>query len=212
MSSGEQVYEYIIQSIKNGTMLPGRRITELDLVESTGFSRTPIREALNLLLNEGVITSDQKNGLIITQLDQNMIAQLYEMREVLEGTAARLAAQHASEVEISILENIVNNEAKLTNLNDIIHNNKIFHNTLYQCSHNKFLLKTIQELQNSLLLLGETTLSTEKRMKDSHEEHIEILNALKNRDYKKAQESAQFHIIQAYKIRLDRFLLNSIQN
>ncbi|PAF48263.1 GntR family transcriptional regulator [Helicobacter sp. 12S02232-10] len=207
MNSGEQAYRYIIESIKNATLLPGCRIRENDLVQTIGLSRTPIREAINLLINEGLITNDQKRGFIITELDQNMIAQLYEMREVLEGAAARLAAQHASDVEISILENIVEDQTRAKTLQDIAKNNKIFHSTLYQCAHNKFLLKTIQELENSLLLLGSTTLKDPQRQLQSHQEHLDILNALKNRNLQQAKECAEFHIRQAYKIRLDRFLL-----
>ncbi|PAF42211.1 GntR family transcriptional regulator [Helicobacter sp. 11S03491-1] len=209
-NSGKQVYQYIIESIKNATMPPGFRIKENDLVKNTGLSRTPIREAISILINEGLITNDQKRGLIITELDQSMIAQLYEMREVLEGAAARLAAQHASDVEIGILENILTKQSQLNTLEEIIKNNKIFHNTLYQCAHNKFLLKTIQEIENSLLLLGTTTLSYPDRQLQSHQEHLQILNALKNRDSKKAKEFAQIHIKEAYKIRLNRFLIERI--
>ncbi|PAF44026.1 GntR family transcriptional regulator [Helicobacter sp. 11S02596-1] len=207
MHSGEQAYHHIIESIKNGTLLPGHRIKENDLVASIGLSRTPIREAINLLINEGLITNDQKRGFIITELDQNMIAQLYEMREVLEGAAARLAAQHASDVEISILENILNDQSQAKSLETIAKNNKIFHNALYQCAHNKFLLKNIGELENTLLLLGTTTLKDPARQTQSHQEHLDILNAIKNRDFQQAKECAQAHIRQAYKVRLDRFLL-----
>ncbi|PAF48030.1 GntR family transcriptional regulator [Helicobacter sp. 12S02634-8] len=211
MNSGEQVYQSIINAIKNATLAPGDRIKENDLVKTTGFSRTPIREAISLLLNEGMITNDQKRGLIITELDQNMIAQIYEMREVLEGAAAKLAAQHASDVEISILEKIVQHHAQAKTLEDIIQNNRIFHTTLYQCSHNKFLLKSVQELENSLLLLGSTTLKDPKRGQQSYQEHLTILQALKNRDCHQAQEAAKAHIRQAYQIRLDRFLFGKIR-
>ena len=89
----EQAYAYIVEALESGVMVPGTRLREADLAKEIGLSRTPIREALNRLLSEGLVENDPKRGLIITELDQNMVGELYEMRRVLEGTAAALAAR-----------------------------------------------------------------------------------------------------------------------
>src|SRR5690554_5257325 len=120
----EQAYRYIVDAIKQGTLPPGTRIREVDLAERTGLSRTPVREALNRLQLEGLVANDPGRGTIITELDHSMVNELYAMREVLEGTAAGLAARHASEVEIAFLREINERDAQLTETLDLVRNNK----------------------------------------------------------------------------------------
>ncbi|WP_269889722.1 GntR family transcriptional regulator [Campylobacter coli] len=111
-NSSYKIYEFIIDSIKEGNLKPNDRIKEQDIVQQTGFSRTPIREALGLLQNDGILIQDSKKGLVVAGLDLISITKLYEIRELLEGEAAKLAAQYASSSEIEILENIVQAQKK----------------------------------------------------------------------------------------------------
>lgn len=208
VSLGDQAYNYIIQSLENGTMPPGTRLREADLAAEIGLSRTPIREALNQLVSEGLVVNDPKRGLIITELDQNMVGELYEMRRVLESTAAALAARHATDVEIAVLKQIIEQDKTSDDPAFLAKNNRLFHQTLYQCAHNRFLLKTLQVLQNAMLLLGKSTLAESGRPSTSYEEHKQLIEALEQRNPDKAQEIASQHISEAYKVRLSRFLLN----
>lgn len=208
VSLGDQAYNYIIQSLENGSMPPGTRLRETELAAEIGLSRTPIREALNQLVSEGLVVNDPKRGLIITELDQNMVGELYEMRRVLESTAAALAARHATDVEIAVLRQIIEQDKTLKDPMELAKNNRLFHQTLYQCAHNRFLLKTLQVLQNAMLLLGKSTLAESGRPSTSREEHEQLIEALEQRNPEKAQEAASRHISEAYKVRLSRFLLN----
>ena len=144
---GERAYRYIRQALATQDLMPGDRLREVDLAEMIGLSRTPIREALARLESEGLVVHDATLGIMVAELDYNMITELYFMREVLEGTAARLAAQHASDVEISLLEdmceqyaNAVGNDQKLAI------SNRQFHELLYNCSHNRYLIKMLKTL------------------------------------------------------------------
>ncbi|TWO17952.1 GntR family transcriptional regulator [Campylobacter hyointestinalis] len=204
-SPKKQIYDFFITSLENFTLKPGDRVKEEDIAVKTGFSRTPVREVLALLANEGLIESSV-DGLRISILDENSITQLYEMREILEGTAAAFAAIHANDIEIAALEEIVLREKELTISSQIIQNNRLFHSMLFRCAHNKFLVKTINELTNTLLLLGKSTLSDEKRKKEAYEEHIKIVEALKNHDSSAAKKYAKEHIKNAYKARIKIFL------
>ena len=208
ISLGDQAYNYIIQSLENGSMPPGTRLRETELAAEIGLSRTPIREALNQLVSEGLVVNDPKRGLIITELDQNMVGELYEMRRVLESTAAALAARHATDVEIAVLRQIIEQDKTIKDPMELAKNNRLFHQTLYQCAHNRFLLKTLQVLQNAMLLLGKSTLAESGRPSTSQEEHEQLIEALEQRNPEKAQEAASRHISEAYKVRLSRFLLN----
>lgn len=199
----EQAYRYIIDAINSGTLPPGTRVREVDLAERIGLSRTPVREALNRLQLEGLVANDPSRGTIITELDHGMISELYAMREVLEGTAAGLAARHASEVEIAFLREINERDAKLTDTLDLVRNNKLFHSTLYRCAHNRYLLKMLHSLQESMMLLGRSTLAKEGRAESARNEHTAIIDALERRDSESAESLARRHIREAYKVRLE---------
>lgn len=203
MSRGLQAYHALRLSIHKGELKPGTRLREVELAERLGFSRTPIREALSRLENEGLITNDALNGLIVTQLDYQMVDELYAMREVLEGTAAKLAAENATTTEISILEKILAQDQNC--LDDPIKlaaNNRIFHEMLYQCAHNRYLLKMANSLQETMSLLGVTTLSDAARAKESNLEHSMLIAAIKNKDAILAEEIARQHLRSAYQARV----------
>lgn len=204
VSRSDQAYRFIVEGIQSGRLVPGTRLRETELAELTGLSRTPIREALSRLQLEGLLTMDAARGLIVTELDYSMASELYAMREVLEGTAARLAARHASDVEIDFLREINVRDAQLTTSEALAANNRLFHETLYRCAHNRYLVKTLNTLQESMMLLGPTTLAAPGRAETSRAEHGAIVEALARRDPDAAEAAARAHIIAAYRIRLDQ--------
>lgn len=204
VSRGDQAYSYIVDGIQAGRLAPGTRLRETELAEATGLSRTPIREALSRLQLEGLLTMDAARGLIVTELDHSMASELYAMREVLEGTAARLAARHASDVEIDFLREINVRDAQLTSSEALAANNRLFHETLYRCAHNRYLVKTLYTLQESMMLLGRTTLAAPGRAESSRAEHAAIVEALAQRDPDAAEQAARAHIVAAYRIRLEQ--------
>lgn len=206
VSRSDQAYAFIIEGIKAGRFVPGTRLREIELAEQMALSRTPVREALSRLQVQGLAVNDPDRGLIITEPDYTMTSELYVMREVLEGTAARLAARHASDVEIDFLNEINQRDAQLTSPQDLAANNRLFHGTLYQCAHNRYLLKTLSTLQESMMLLGPTTLAAPGRAEQSRQEHQVLIDALRNRDPDAAEAAARTHISKAYRIRLDSLL------
>lgn len=201
----KQAYRYVIEAIKQGTLPPGTRIREVDLADRTGLSRTPVREAINRLQLEGLVVNDPARGTIITELDHGMMSELYAMREVLEGTAAGLAARHASEVEINFLREINERDALLTDTLDLVRNNKLFHGTLYRCAHNRYLLNMLHSLQESMMLLGPSTLAKPGRAEAARHEHNAIIEAMVKRDADGAEQLARQHIREAFKERLEAF-------
>jgi DNA-binding GntR family transcriptional regulator len=203
LSRGEQAYQKLQQAIQSGALKPGTRLRENELAEWLGSSRTPIREALNRLQTEGLIVQEPRRGMIIAELDHNAIAELYVMREVLEGTAARLAARHASDVEVAMLREIAERD-KATE-NDPIKlakNNRLFHETLYRTAHNRYLLKTLSLLRESMALLGQTTLALPGRSDAAFEEHDAIVAAIERHDAFGAEEACRTHIRAAYRARM----------
>lgn len=146
---------------------------------------------------------DPHRGMIIAELDQGMVTELYVMREVLEGTAAHLAARHASDVEIATLRQIADRDRQIgEDPARLAQNNRMFHEALYRSAHNRYLLKTLHSLRESMALLGQTTLSLAGRSETAIEEHEAIVSAIERHDPQGAEEAARAHIRGAYRSRL----------
>ncbi|MGB1642070.1 MAG: GntR family transcriptional regulator, partial [Paracoccaceae bacterium] len=95
MSTHPDAYTLILEAIDAGVFKPGDRLVEVDLADRFGVSRTPVREALQRLETQSLLTRDGRS-LIVASLDHNQVAELYAVRAELEGLAARLAARHAT--------------------------------------------------------------------------------------------------------------------
>jgi len=202
---GERAYRHVRAAIQSGQLKPGERLREVELAESIGLSRTPIREALARLESEGLVVHDATRGIVVAELDYSMVTELYYMREVLEGTAARLTAQHASEVELSILEDLCHQyEASLDNETQLAISNRQFHETLYRCSHNRYLVNMLTVLHDALSLLGSTTLTDRERAAETLKEHEAVVAAIRERDADGAEQALRAHIRAAQKVRMKR--------
>lgn len=201
----EVAYRHIRSAIQGGALKPGERLREIDLAKQIGLSRTPIREALSRLHTEGLVAHDPARGVVVAELDYSMVTELYYMREVLEGTAGRLVAQHASEVEISILDDLCRQyEASLGDEAALTACNRRFHDTLYRCSHNRYLLNMVTVLHDALSLLGGTTLSHAQRAEETLHEHRAVVAAIRARDPDAAEQALRTHIRNAQKVRMQK--------
>jgi len=202
-SRADEAYDRLFAAIETGALAPGARLTELELCDWLGASRTPIREALGRLEGEGLLARDPSRGLVVAELDQGLVAELYAMREVLEGTAAALAARHASEAEIDALADIARRDEGLDgDPIRLARANRLFHEALFRSAHNRFLLRAVNALRQSMVLLGRTTLAQPGRPGTAREEHARIVAAIQRHDPEAAAEAARAHIRAAYRARL----------
>lgn len=207
---GETAYRYIRSAIQDGQFKPGERLREIDLAKQIGLSRTPIREALSRLEAEGLVAHDPTRGVVVAQLDYSMVTELYYMREVLEGTAARLAAQHASDVEISILDDLCQQyETVLDDPAALTVSNRRFHEMLYRCSHNRYLLNMVTVLHDALSLLGGTTLASSDRAAETLREHRAVVATIHARDAEAAEQALRAHIRNAQKVRMQKLFASA---
>ncbi len=200
-------YTQLRDLIREGTLTPGSRVTESDLSTRLGMSRTPVREAIYRLEGEGLLTHEPRRGLTVTLLDHQMILELYTMREVLEGTAARLSAQHASDTEIDALAELIDVEEEQLKRGELTSkiNGKI-HALIYLAAHNRHLMRTLESL--TVLSLLPTTLGHKPRAEEAHRQHRAMLEAIRNRDANAAEAITREHIRSARKHRLKNFMLD----
>jgi DNA-binding GntR family transcriptional regulator len=207
----EHVYNALIEALNQGKFQPGQRLLEADICDWLGISRTPVREALRRLQAQGLLEHLPGGGVTVSLHDFRAVSELFTYREILEGSAARLAAKHADEVEINLLKALVKIQMELPD-NPTIHEreNRLFHKHLYQASHNQFLLKSLLSLQESIALLGRTTLSVPGRIESSIREHEEIVSAIAAHDQQRAEELVRVHIRAAYEARV-RLITESLE-
>ena len=195
-------YGLILEAIDVGIYKPGSRLVESELAERFGVSRTPIREALQRLETQSLLTRDGRS-LIVASLDHNQMAELYVVRTELEGLAARLAAQHASVEEVNVLQQMVDADCmRVSDAAALARSNKRFHKQLHLASHNRFLVQQLDLVYRSMALLATTSLAVEGRGPVALDEHQAIVTAISDRDGALAYEAVKQHLSQAFVTRL----------
>jgi DNA-binding GntR family transcriptional regulator len=202
-SRAQWVYETLRNAIQLRQYKHGDRIREEDVARSLGVSRTPVREALSRLQSRGLLEM-APGGLVIANLTRPQIMELYAMREILEGSAARFAAMTASQAEIDTLHRI--HEAFALTVDDperMAQVNRDFHQAIYEAAHNRYLMRTLDEFHDALTLLPSTTFAVKGRPFTAVEEHGALLAAMHARDPDKAEQLARHHISHALKARLE---------
>lgn len=202
-SRSEAAYDLLRAVIMDGVLRPGQRLREVDVADWLGMSRTPVREAFRRLERDGLITFVPHKGMTVTVLDHNAVMELYRMREVLEGTAASLAAQHATDAEIAVLRDMIDQEPGFVDdPKALADRNVAFHNAIYASAHNRYLLRSLNGLRDSMALLGETTYSVPGRIDTALREHRTVVDAIARRDPAAADHSMRAHLSGAQHARL----------
>jgi len=200
---GEAVFRSLREALRSGIYRPGDRLREEEVAQRLQVSRTPVREAFGRLVSKGLMVPAQGRGLIVRRLDTTEVIELYAMREILEAAAARLAAQHASPVEIDSLADLETDfEASAADSPEMARLNRLFHESIFAASRNRYLDGALQELQDAIALLGRTTFSIPGRLDPAGREHREIIAAIAARDPDRADEAARVHIREALRSRL----------
>lgn len=212
VSQGREAYLSIISDIRSQALRPGDRLTETELASQLGISRTPVREAIRALEADGLVVHIPRVGAAIRHLSYSEVTELYEMRTVLEGTAARLAARVASAVEIAELETI-NMEMKASEEDTarLYELNRQFHRTLLDAARNRFLFTAISGLEKTLLILGPSTMQQEGRAAQAQAEHESVIDAIRAGDQEQAEIRMRDHIQAAHAVRL-RQLRSSVSD
>lgn len=198
----KDAYTLILEAIDGGDFRPGDRLVESDLADRFGVSRTPIREALQRLETQSLLTRDGRS-LIVASLDHNQLAELYVVRAELEGLAAGLAARHATPEEVRVLQDMVEDDHKLIGKPQAMARaNRRFHKQIHLSSHNRFLVQQLDLVHRSMALMATTSLAAVGRDEDALAEHAAIVSAIHAGDAPTATDALRSHISKAFVTRL----------
>jgi len=194
--------DHLLELIESGELGSGSRLTETELANRLGISRTPVREALHRLHAMGLAEHGPQRGLIIAHLSYDQTRQLFAVREGLEGMATRLAAEHASRAEINILRDMVAEDRGLTDPVKLKTRNRLLHRQIVQASHNQFMIEALGNLRVHMSLLPGSTYSWAGRIESAQAGHEEIIDAIAQGDGDRAERAAREHIAEGYQLRL----------
>ncbi len=200
---GEGAYRALCAALQSGRYRPGDRLREAEIAAELGISRTPVREALGRLVARGLAAAAGGRGLVVATLDRSQILELYAMREILEGAAARMAAQRAAEPELEALQAMLDAfVAARTDPLRMAAVNRDFHAAIVEAAGNRYLQQALGELQDAIALLRVTTFTAPKRPETARREHAVIVEAIARRDPEAAEQAARLHIREALRTRL----------
>jgi len=208
---GAFVYQNLRESLRFGEFKPGEKIREVDICRRFNVSRTPVREALKLLLADGFLAAAPGGRLAVAGIDLEQAEEIYEMRETVEGLAARLAARKAKTTDIVELSGILDEHARsLGNDNRSLRINDRFHMKIYEISRNRYILKTADLLLNSIGMIRIATSDRFSYKDESYNQHRAIFSAIERGDTQGAEDAARHHIREGRRMRI--MLLMEIEN
>jgi len=185
------------EAIAQRLLRPGTRLSERQLAQTLGISRPTLREALRELETEGLFDRDELGRLIVAPVDGAMARSLYEVREILEGTAAALFAQRATDEEIAALRQTLDDLASAVAKNDVREYLLLkdqFYSLLLAGSRNPILETLLRSLQWRFRFLRATSLQAPGRLEASLAEMREIVAAIECRNAQLAEQRSRQHI------------------
>lgn len=181
----EIILENIRDAIVSGSLKAGSRVSEPELAERYGISRTPIREAFRQLESEGYLTVVPRRGAVVREFSPKDVEEFYAIKSIMEGYAARQACEKLSKKDLDRLQVINNKLAEMAINGDIKHFFKIhsdFHELFIKAADNEKLHELIAGLVTKFQRLRLTSLSLPGRMVISVREHEKIIDAFRNKD------------------------------
>jgi DNA-binding GntR family transcriptional regulator len=202
-SQSEEAYLRIRDRIVSLDLAPGSVVQEARLREELDIGRTPIREALQRLAWENLVKSVPHRGTFVTNVNITDLARITEVRVVLEGHAARLAAERAGTADraaiATLLEEVESERTKdgspRLDQRELMRLDQRIHRQIYRASRNSFLESTLERYFNLSLRLWFMVIDREVRLREAVEEHAALLRAILAGDGTLAQESMQRHVM-----------------
>jgi DNA-binding GntR family transcriptional regulator len=197
------LYAQLRTAVLNGEYSPGTVLVEAAVAETYGVSRTPVREALRALEKDGILQQHGRHLMVrITTFEE--VLEVYDCRIVLEGVAAGWAARTRSESDLVLLDLALGEmrSASGSAPSSLSSVNHLFHERLWRASHNATLVDLLTRLELHIRRYPEPTVSQPGRWEEAITEHTAILQAIRDRDEKRAEEASRNHMVAARELRL----------
>ena len=196
----EQVRDAILEEIASGAFAPGDRIIQEQIAQALGVSRQPVQQALALLRNQGVLLDAPGRGLLVAPLDAGHVQHMYDLRAVIEGLAARRAAELGAERAAKAGPALIDTGRKAVAAGSVarmIAADMKFHEFIYSLSGNPLIAPVLEtHLTYTQRVMGEVLMRDEKP-RDIWDQHEAILKAIAKGDGDRAEALVRSHLTQA---------------
>jgi DNA-binding GntR family transcriptional regulator len=193
----QKVYRLLKESIIKGFLEPGTKLLENKIAEEKHVSRTPVREAMQKLAAEGFVKMIPNQTMVVTEVSFEDIKEVLQIRGVLEGLAARIAAKKINRQEIDELEKIVTQMDLYATKKDLLSYCKLsdeFHDFILNICGNKRIIQIRDNLSSFIYRFRIKSLSVPGRLKCSFEEHRKIMESLKKHSSEEVDRLSQIHM------------------
>ena len=205
-SLAERARKKIENDILDGKLRPHQRLVENEIAGNLGLSRGPVREALKQLEVKGLVTRLPSRGLIVSAYSFDDVKHTFEVREILEQKAIQMVCDNITQKEVAALKKYLKGHQNsvdkyLRDLNKSgsqarmdVSWSALFHANLYRSCGNPRLIAYIEELRDIERLVFVSRFFRETDYIQFHEQHLEILNSIGNRDKKAAMKAVEAHL------------------
>lgn len=201
--ASEKAYTHIRNRLLTGEFAPGVRLSESDLSEQCGVSRTPVREALRRLALEYFVRIEPNRGAFVIDWSREDIMDMFEMRSMMEGLAARKAAERANQVQIEHMTSIISqiDEVIAKNSSDMRDNfltlNREFHDAIFEASGSPKLTEIISRFVEQAIIVRTAAQYSAADIGHSNQQHKELLSAISMGNGVLAETIMRAHILAA---------------
>jgi DNA-binding GntR family transcriptional regulator len=204
--------ELIRQAILDGRLEPGSRLKEQELAHELGISRTPVREALLMLQAEGLIVTTPNRSAVVREHDATDLKDLYQLRALLEGYAARQAAKRITGEELDRLNESCDRFDALSgdDIRELVKENLLFHNVILEAAGSERLRSMVQKVIELPLVYKSYIWYPPDQKRISAHYHRQITKALRARDAERAELVMQEHIFEARDLLVSRVDLTEV--
>jgi DNA-binding GntR family transcriptional regulator len=198
----QKIYDHLREQILNGEILPHQHLIETKIAEEIGASRTPVREALHSLELEGLIESIPRVGYVVKPISEAEVAEICEIRSIVEELATRWAIEKAHDKLIQELKkNITLTEEKVSSgeVKAFVEMDAQFHETISKLSGSKRLLELAQTLRRHMLRYRIQSIYSKDNVLRAIDGHKGILRAIEKTDFDEIQRAIKAHLEQVKK-------------
>lgn len=186
------------ERIVAGAYSPGARLDETEIAKEFAVSRTPVREALIQLASSGLVIIRPRRGAVVAEASPQRLYEMFEVMAELEAMNVRLAARRCDASDLRHIQKAHAACAKALESGDFemyYKANEGFHLAIYSASHNSFLYEKTSAMQRQLATYRRLQLRSHGRLKDSHNEHQSVLEAIMAGDGERAAHLVRAHVI-----------------
>ena len=199
LTSAEATAESIRAMILDGKLQPGEPLRQDTLSSELGVSRTPIRQAFQILADDGLVIIEGFKGARVMEVNMPVVRDLFDMRIQLEPLALKSSFDKITKVDLAKAEMVLDQVSEATKPAELSNLNWQFHELLYNPSNRPVLMDTIRRLNMTTAYASVIARSITERAEESHKEHLEILEACRQKDETRALRILKQHLKEAFK-------------